>query len=355
MRFKVFQQVAQWVGFLAIAVLAFYGLLTFGSGRLWAAGEASRPAAQDAPAITIPSSFNYQGLLRDPQGNLMNGPHKVRVSLWTEVQSGAELFFEEFPTVSVRDGLFNVVLGSTKPMPPAIFQNTMPLFVGVSVDDGAELLPRQRIHPVPWALLAERATTLVNNASVTNLQLNGATKIGNSWLQSGNGGGIDLQGENLVYSKDGNIRFLVDNSGTYIHHDLEVQRNLKVGVAADVKGALYLDGASPVLIKRWSNIAYPANGVLATGISANNYECTMGGWAANFDVNEINAGLWSRRVYPENGQWYILFMTRTDGTPSALFLEVVCFRKGMFEVQYGTARNSDGSDVYPLVVPTDDK
>jgi hypothetical protein len=47
--------------------------------------------------------------------------------------------------------------------------------VGVSVDDGAELIPRQRIHPVPWALLstsaqeAVTANTLITNATVQGL------------------------------------------------------------------------------------------------------------------------------------------------------------------------------------------
>lgn len=186
MLLKKFQQLAQWVGFFAIAGLALYGLVNLGSGRLWAAGAESRTAATDAPQVTIPSTFNYQGFLRDGNGNLMNGSHKIKISLWTDVQNGSELYFEEFTNVSVRDGLFNVVMGSTKTMSPSYFQ-VAPLFVGITVDDAAqELLPRQRIHPVPWALLstsaqsATTANTLISGATVTNLRNDGALFLNSS-------------------------------------------------------------------------------------------------------------------------------------------------------------------------------
>ncbi len=194
MLFKKFQQLAQWVGFLAIAALALYGLVNLGSGRLWAAGAESRTAATDAPQVTIPSTFNYQGFLRDGQGNPMGGTHKITLKLWQDVLATdvPALHTEDFPAVAVRDGLFNVVIGSLTVLDTNLFVNNVPLFVGVSVDDGAELLPRQRIHPVPWAILATNAqnavnattagtaTTLVPDAAVPGLNVTSSQRTGNA-------------------------------------------------------------------------------------------------------------------------------------------------------------------------------
>lgn len=348
MLLKKFQQLAQWVGFFAIAALALYGLVSLGSGQLWAAGDESRPAAEDAPAITIPSSFNYQGILRDDNGALVNGTRKIRVSLWTEVQNGSELYFEEFPAVSVRDGLFNVVMGSTKTLSPSHFRDNAPLFVGVSVGEGAELLPRQRIHPVPWALLAtsaQEANTLVDNSSVNNLNLNGTTTLGDSILFPRNDGGVELQGENFVYAKDGVARIFSDSDGTYIDKNLTVGVNMNVNNNLNVKSGIFLDGNLPVLIKRWNNVTLPADGKIPTGIYNAQYHCSLGGWASYYDIDENGSGTWSRWLYTVNDEWTIDFRSYLDGGHGNVSVEIMCFRVGLYTQQTvnGSVTARDGS------------
>jgi hypothetical protein len=331
---------AQWIGFLTIAGFALYGVVTLGSGRAWAVGNAA------TSAITIPSTFNYQGFLRDPQGNAITGTRKIKISLWTAVTAGTELYTETFTGVSVRDGLFNVVMGSTQNMSPSYFQNVVPLFVGVSVDDGAELIPRQRIHPVPWALLstsaqnattAGTATTLVPGATVTNLRNNGPLSL-NSATNF-----LDTASDSTVNG----IRFWANDGYAWIGNNqnlmtLSPTKGNNINNGLNINGGVSVNNLRPVLIKRWENVAYPANGILATGINTSDYYCTMGGWAALYDVNEIGTGRWSRWLYTDNGQWMLEFFTRTDGATSSLYVEVVCFRTGMYTTLSGAAR--DGSE-----------
>lgn len=230
MLIKRFQQLAQWVGFLAIAGLALYGFMSLGSGRLWAAENEYPSTETDAPEVTIPATFNYQGFLRNPDGTPMGGTHTITVKLWQTITGGTSALYDEtFPNISVRDGLFNVVLGSTKSMSTSHFQ-IAPLFVGVAVDSDPELLPRQRLHPVPWALLSENATnatnaanatnatnaatatTLVSGASVSNLKLNGITKFGDAGSTSMQ----EYQGK--VYFTEGN--------GLYVDGDTEINGSI---------------------------------------------------------------------------------------------------------------------------------
>jgi len=339
MLFKRFQQLAQWAGFLAIAGLALYGLVTLGSGQLWAAGEESRPAAEDAPAITIPSTFNYQGFLRDGNGNPMGGTHKITLKLWKDVEATnvAALHTEEFPAVAVRDGLFNVLMGSLASLDTDIFVNNAAIFVGISVDDGAELLPRQRIHPVPWAILATSATTATTAITATTLKNNAyvdAATIGT--LRAGGDASetrIEIGADTIkAKSPSGGPSTLYVNSGGG-----EVKFGSNSNPASvDVRGNLLLGGKKPVLIKRFVNhLLYNNPSYLDTGISVNDYQCTVGG--RDLDDYNVPDGV-NRHTYTtvkRGTTWSV--ETSVIGQNQAIqliSLDVVCFHWDIVEYQY---------------------
>lgn len=349
MLIKRFQQLAQWVGFLAIAGLALYGFMSLGSGRLWAAGEESRRAEADAPAITIPSTFNYQGFLRDSNGNPMGGTHKITLKLWKDVEATnvAALHTEEFPAVAVRDGLFNVLMGSLTSLDTNIFVDNAAIFVGITVDDTVEdpkpeLLPRQRIHPVPWAILAtsaQSATTLVNGASVNNVELNGTTQIGTGKMFGRSGGlGVEFQGDDFMVANDGAARFYVDSGGARIYKNAVVDGNINIG-------GRITTGVKPILFKRYNDVSIH-NTNFDLGISAADYACTIGGWAVNMDVNEIGYALFSRWTYTSGSTWHIQFYDKVHGqTPNPpVSFDVICFRYDITQWQTGSAVSaaSDG-------------
>ena len=82
----------------------------------------------------------------------------------------------------VHGGLV-IVLGDDPDLKPEAFSD-VPRYIGISLNDDPELIPRQRLHAVPWALTAK---TLVSNAMV-----NGITSTGDIVVQSGQ---LDVNGD----------------------------------------------------------------------------------------------------------------------------------------------------------------
>jgi len=178
---KKFQALAQVVGCVTIGLLAVYGLLTLaGGGSALASVSAARGTASgqaSASAAVIPSTFNYQGLLRNPDGSLTTGSYTITARIYDTAATGSALYTETFSSVTVRDGLFNVVLGDNPQGQnlTGVFAE-MPRYIGIQLDDTPELIPRQRLHGVPWALYATNAmtaTTLVPNAIINGLYSTG--------------------------------------------------------------------------------------------------------------------------------------------------------------------------------------
>ncbi len=122
------------------------------------ANERARAALQ--AAVAIPATFSYQGILRAADGTLVNGTVDITLSLYNVVTGGTALHSETFTSVNVRDGAFGVVVGDTTPIGPTVFDNAT-LYIGITVNSDAEMLPRQRLHPVPWAMQASTAQTAV--------------------------------------------------------------------------------------------------------------------------------------------------------------------------------------------------
>ncbi len=122
------------------------------------------PATQsvDAAAVTaFGRTFSYQGTLRDAAGVLLNGQYKIQLRLYNTPAGGTPLHDETFANVVVRDGIFSVVVGDGGvPIGATVFDNAQ-LFLGITVNDAGEMVPRQRIHPVPWAMQASSAQSAV--------------------------------------------------------------------------------------------------------------------------------------------------------------------------------------------------
>ncbi|MFN8471151.1 MAG: hypothetical protein U0822_02930 [Anaerolineae bacterium] len=133
---------------------------------------AAGPGSADSPdAITsVANTLNYQGILRDDQGALVTGSRDMTFKIYNDPVATAPanlLFTQTISNVPVRDGLFTVVLGDPTPIGPTVFADG-PRFIGITVaPDPQEMLPRQRLHPVPWAQQATLALT-ANNATQAN-------------------------------------------------------------------------------------------------------------------------------------------------------------------------------------------
>jgi hypothetical protein len=145
MAFKKIQLVAQIVGLVTILVLCVLGVLALASGD-----NPASAALGPASLSGVPNVINYQGMLRQPDGTVVNGAYTMTFRLYHDVTDGTPVHNETVQNVVVRDGLFTVLLGDTNPIGAGVFKD--PVYVGIQVENDAEMQPRQRIAPVPYAV-----------------------------------------------------------------------------------------------------------------------------------------------------------------------------------------------------------
>lgn len=101
-------------------------------------------------AWATPNLVSYQGKL-DRDGSPFTGTASMEFALF-ETETGSTSFWNETQSVTVTDGIFNVLLGSITELPPL---PTDGCWLEVTIDGDA--LPRQQITSVPYAEIAQQA------------------------------------------------------------------------------------------------------------------------------------------------------------------------------------------------------
>ncbi len=142
----------------------------------------------------VPRKLNYQGYLTSTNGAPVNTPQTLVVRLYGVSSGGTALFTETHTTVTVSNGIFNILLGS-------VDVNTNPLnlsfsaqyYLGITVGADAEMTPRQPLAASPYALRAANAEALAASAIVPGSQLAAATVTAAKLASSGCTSGQVLQ------------------------------------------------------------------------------------------------------------------------------------------------------------------
>ncbi|MBM3323963.1 hypothetical protein FJY69_10870, partial [candidate division WOR-3 bacterium] len=105
--------------------------------------------------VTIPKVLTYQGKLTDNLGNAVtDSNYSVTFRLFT-VPTGGSAYWNETQTVATRSGLFNVLLGSTTPIPYA--PDAGNLYLEMQVNPNPAMTPRVRIVSAAYAFKADSA------------------------------------------------------------------------------------------------------------------------------------------------------------------------------------------------------
>ena len=109
----------------------------------------------------VPMLLNYQGQLSDPSGNPKNGTFTMQFAVYDAESGGNQLPsggpWSETQSVTVNNGVFNVLLGSVTALPGALFaggpsDSAGPLrFLQVTVNSET-LTPRRRIVSAAYAV-----------------------------------------------------------------------------------------------------------------------------------------------------------------------------------------------------------
>lgn len=198
------------------------------------------------PLTTIASTFNkqinYQGRLTNSSGvSVTDGTYNMEFKLydgannllWTETRTGGD-------KVTVKSGLFSVMLGAVSPLTSIDFSQT--LYLGVNIGgtgtvplwDG-EMSPRKILGAVPAAFEADKLDNLDSTQFVrSDTSSLIASSSANSLLtvnQSGAGDVLNLQKNNISV-------FSVDNSGQASSTALTISNNLSVGGNQTLGGVL---------------------------------------------------------------------------------------------------------------------
>jgi len=195
------------------------------------------PAAPEAAAIST-SIISYQGRLTDNAGVPINGSLNLTFRLYEVSSGGSPLWTEVHTSVLVRDGVFQVLLGSRQPLPTNLFYEKDALYLGLSIGTGGELGPRERLTSVPFAAVAE--TLKPNAATAGNLTIGGSLTVSGTDLElRGRGsGGTGKRGRAMVDGGAGHgLLINFDNDfgrvqvlgNTTVWGDLTVSTNTSVG------------------------------------------------------------------------------------------------------------------------------
>ncbi len=127
-----------------------------------------------SPALAQPDYVNYQGLLKDAEGEpLTTGSYQMQFSIYDQAMEGGTVIWGPFfydsgdgdghaKEVVVSNGRFNVILGpkdTTGRYLSDSFGGDL-AFVEISVAGGNPILPRQQILSTPYALESANARSL---------------------------------------------------------------------------------------------------------------------------------------------------------------------------------------------------
>lgn len=106
----------------------------------------------------VPRIINYQGKLTTQEQALVDTTIPMSFAIYSDSIGTDSLWSEAQASVSVRNGVFSVLLGSVNPIPDSVFDGDM-RYLGIKVDDDSEMIPRRAIVSVGYAYKAEYADT----------------------------------------------------------------------------------------------------------------------------------------------------------------------------------------------------
>jgi len=106
----------------------------------------------------VPQLVNYQAILTDAQGNMINGVRSVQFSIY-DTETGGDALWSETQNVIVTEGLCNVLLGAVTLIPHSVFSGGDKYF-SLKIGNDPEMTPRKRLVSVGYAFHANKSDSL---------------------------------------------------------------------------------------------------------------------------------------------------------------------------------------------------
>jgi hypothetical protein len=116
-----------------------------------------------AVIAALPPGLNYQGHLTGADGVPVDGFVSMTFRIY-DVEAGGSALWTDTRVVPVQQGVFSIELGNaSNPFPVGMFD--YPLWIGLSVEADAEMLPRRPVTSTGYAFKAGDANTLDGSAA----------------------------------------------------------------------------------------------------------------------------------------------------------------------------------------------
>lgn len=104
--------------------------------------------------------INYQGKLTGKDGQALTGIYKMTFRIYPNKTDDIDLWRETQDSVTVNNGVFNVILGKKTTFPTDLFAKTGDRYLGITLPGDLEMKPRFKLNCVPYALHANSAKSL---------------------------------------------------------------------------------------------------------------------------------------------------------------------------------------------------
>ncbi|MEM7310854.1 MAG: hypothetical protein AAF682_29555 [Planctomycetota bacterium] len=115
-----------------------------------------------AQGSEIPALIQYQGRITDSAGQPITAAGlTLRFRIYKHPVGGSSLY-TELQTLDVTDGLVSTLIGSTTPLPNTIFLDQDEAYLGITIGNDSEAVPRHPLVSVPYAFRAMTSTVAMD-------------------------------------------------------------------------------------------------------------------------------------------------------------------------------------------------
>ena len=159
---------------------------------------------------SVPRIINYQGKFTDKDDNPLSGNYLVTFRFY-DVATGGETFWEEGHILTLRNGIFNALLGSIKSLDIDFDKD---IWLGVEMSSDGEMSPRIKLASSAYAMNAQTIDMIESSQLIRNdvdAVMSGALTLKKDLVLKG-----DLTGPSRIVMTDGQGReyyLWMDNSG----------------------------------------------------------------------------------------------------------------------------------------------
>ena len=193
----------------------------------------------------VPQQINYQGYLKDADGNpVADGSYFIKFKIYGSESGNDSLWSSGFQSIQTTDGLFSYRLGSFASFPPNLFTGDPVRYLGLTVGTDNEISPRLRILSSAYAIKSNSTDTAGYAEDIADDCVTGSkippNTITSSHISNGTIGAMDVDNGEIQ------LRVSGDCPPGYYISEIDADGNItcvedQIGSGGDITG-VYADG-----------------------------------------------------------------------------------------------------------------